>query len=306
MTEVANQLKENRVLLLSSIVAHEKNYRKHPEEQIEQLVESLKRFGQARSVVVQTRPNEMYRLVAGHGIVEAARRLHYDSLRADILPQDWDDPTIRAYLIADNQHSLNAVDDKVLLAELLREQQDFSYDFAALGIDEGEYLNLVSFLEQEQAKQLPLLTVEAPKLFPLEEEKPTDEKNIQTVFAQDSSYEERDEEEENSSSNNPHLNTFLPPRPTPTLPGATIASFHSPRGHIEDDPDPQRAAYVGVGQERYLEMYQKTSVRQIVLVMNVQEYGWFLDKMGSIRKAHHLDTNTDVVRHLLEHYKEEA
>lgn len=292
-----HQLKENRILALSSLVSHEKNYRKHPEEQIEQLMGSLQRFGQARSIVVQER-SDSYRLVAGHGIVEAARRLHYPSLRADILPSDWSDEQIKGYLIADNQHMVNAVDDKVMLAQLLQEQQDFAYDFAALGVDEGEYLNLVAFLEQEQTRQLPFFTKDAPKLFPLEEEQTTDEKNIQKIFSEDELYEEKREEIP--------LPIFPPKMLTPVLPGATLASFHSPRGHIEEDPDPQRAAYVGIGQERYLEMYQKTSVRQIVLVMNNQEYGWFLEKMGSIRKLHHLDTNTDVVRFLLENYEEKT
>ncbi|HEX3640121.1 MAG TPA: DNA methyltransferase [Ktedonobacteraceae bacterium] len=123
---------------LDKLNAHPRNYRQHPEAQVSKLVSSLVRFGQGRSIVVQDGP-QGYLIVAGHGIVQAATKLGYTELRADILPADWTEEQISGYLIADNMHSQEAQDDDRALAELLQEQQDAGFDLASLGTDD-EYL----------------------------------------------------------------------------------------------------------------------------------------------------------------------
>jgi hypothetical protein len=75
-------------------------------------------------------------IVAGHGIVEAAKKLRYTELRADILPAAWDADAVEGYLIADNMHSQGGEDDMVVLSQLLQEQQDAGFDLASLGTDE--------------------------------------------------------------------------------------------------------------------------------------------------------------------------
>jgi hypothetical protein len=127
-----SHIKQNRVVPLDRLVPHPRNYRKHPDTQIARLVASLARFGQGRSIVVQDGP-EGYLIVAGHGVVEAAKKRGFSELRADILPADWTPEQIDGYLIADNLHNQDATDDTTLLAQLLQEQQDAGYDLATLG-----------------------------------------------------------------------------------------------------------------------------------------------------------------------------
>lgn len=128
-------IKENRVVAIASLAPHPRNYRVHPQHQIDKLVLSLQRFGQGRSIVVQDSPEHMI-IVAGHGIVEAAQALQWQELRADILPADWTDQQIEGYLIADNLHSQEASDNEELLAMLLQEQLDAGFDLRSLGTDD--------------------------------------------------------------------------------------------------------------------------------------------------------------------------
>jgi len=131
-------LKQNKIVPLGKLRPHPRNFRNHTDSQINKLVSSLTRFGQGRSIVIQDGP-EGYLVVAGHGIVEAAKKLQYTELRADILPANWTTEQIEGYLVVDNLGSQEAQDDSEVLAQLLQEQQDAGFDLASLGTDD-EYL----------------------------------------------------------------------------------------------------------------------------------------------------------------------
>jgi hypothetical protein len=141
-------LKQNRIVPIDKLRPHPRNYRQHPEAQVAKLVASLSRFGQGRSIVVQDGPEGLL-IVAGHGIVEAAKKLNYTELRADILPADWTSAQVDGYLVADNLHSQDATDDEVLLAEILQEQQDAGFDLASLGTDDEALRQMLEALGDE-------------------------------------------------------------------------------------------------------------------------------------------------------------
>lgn len=143
-------LKQNRIVPLDKLKPHSRNYRSHPEGQIQRLVTSLDRFGQGRSIVVQDGP-EGYLIVAGHGIVEAAKQLRYTELRADILPANWSVEDVEGYLIADNMHSQGAQDNEELLAQMLQEQQNAGYALESLGSDDESLRQLLESLGDEYA-----------------------------------------------------------------------------------------------------------------------------------------------------------
>lgn len=145
---MSDHLKNNRIVSLDKLTPHPRNYRQHPEGQVGKLVASLARFGQGRSIVVQDGP-EGYLIVAGHGIVEAAKKLKYTELRADILPADWSPAQIEGYLVADNLHSQEAQDDETMLAAILQEQQDAGFDLASLGTDDEALRQLLEGLGDE-------------------------------------------------------------------------------------------------------------------------------------------------------------
>jgi ParB-like chromosome segregation protein Spo0J len=127
----------HEVVAIETLAAHPRNYRRHPQEQIDRLRASLKRFGQVRSIVVQ-RGVDAFLMVAGHGVVEAAREEGYTTLRADVIPATWTQEQIEGYLIADNEHARNADDDQLLLAQMLQEQADAGADILSLGYSTDE------------------------------------------------------------------------------------------------------------------------------------------------------------------------
>ncbi len=141
-------LKQNKIVALDNLIPYPDNYRQHPDEQIQKLVLSLQRFGQGRSIVVQDAPGKQL-IVAGHGIVEAAKLLDWPELRADILPADWTPEQVKGYLIADNQHVQGATDDDEILARLLQEQQDLGIDLASLGTDDETLRQMLESLGDE-------------------------------------------------------------------------------------------------------------------------------------------------------------
>lgn len=135
---------------LDALSPHPRNYRQHPQQQLERLAASLARFGQVRSIVVQEGAPGHYLIVAGHGLTEAAKRQSYTELRADVIPATWTPQQVEGYLIADNQHAAGAQDDLVALAELLEAQYAADYDLESLGSSREDLDALLEELAQDR------------------------------------------------------------------------------------------------------------------------------------------------------------
>ena len=114
-SEIVNQL-----IPVDACSPHPMNYQIHPEEQIADLALSLKRFGQVKSIVVQDAGEDLYLLVAGHGVHMAAQRAGLEELRADVIPADWPEAKVLAYLGADNELPRQASPDEAQLAALVQ------------------------------------------------------------------------------------------------------------------------------------------------------------------------------------------
>ena len=113
---------ENRVVALDTLTPHKRNYNRHGDAQLADLRESLRQFGQVRSVVVQAdKSGKRYTIVAGHGIAEAARAEGYTELRADVIPHSWSDARVLAYLAADNELARHGDPDQEQLAAIVRD-----------------------------------------------------------------------------------------------------------------------------------------------------------------------------------------
>jgi len=148
------ELKENQRVFLETLRPNPRNYRVHPESQIKILMESLNRFGQARSIVCQAQEDGTYLLVAGHGVFQAARRLGYKQLRADILPKEWSQEMVSGFLLSENKTRDHGYDDLEQMLSLLQEQQ--TVDLASLGASESEIralLETVAFAPPEEPKK---------------------------------------------------------------------------------------------------------------------------------------------------------
>ena len=100
---------------LEDLRPHPRNYRQHPEDQLAHIAQSLREHGLYRNVVVG-RDNT---ILAGHGVVLAARKLGWRTIQVARLPLGPEDP--RALKL------LAEIDDRAL-TELLREVKNTAED----------------------------------------------------------------------------------------------------------------------------------------------------------------------------------
>ena len=137
------------VVALDALSPHPRNYRRHPESQVARLSASLARFGQVRSIVVQEGADGRYLIVAGHGLIDAAREHGLTELRADVIPSTWTAAQVEGYLIADNETTRGADDDLVALAQMLEEQQGAGEALEALGYSDDDLAALLDTLANQ-------------------------------------------------------------------------------------------------------------------------------------------------------------
>lgn len=95
---------------------HPLNYRSHPEEQVRHIAHSIREHGFYRNVVVARDGT----ILAGHGVVEAARREGMGELPVVRLDVDANDPKALKVLTADNELARFAGVDDRQLTELLK------------------------------------------------------------------------------------------------------------------------------------------------------------------------------------------
>jgi hypothetical protein len=125
---------------VATLRPHARNYRSHPEDQIDHLVQSLREHGFYRNVVVAVDGT----ILAGHGIVLAAQRMGMKAIPVVRLKIDANHPQALKLLMGDNEiEHLGEVDDR-LLTELLKEvQQDGDDGLLGTGYDEAMLANLL-------------------------------------------------------------------------------------------------------------------------------------------------------------------
>jgi site-specific DNA-methyltransferase (adenine-specific) len=109
---------------VNDIKPYEKNAKKHPEEQIKRISNSIKAFGFKQPLVID-KDNV---LVIGHGRLEAAKRLGFDTVpcvRADDLTEDQ----IKALRLADNKTN----------------ESDWDFDFLNIELDDITDIDMSQF-----------------------------------------------------------------------------------------------------------------------------------------------------------------
>jgi hypothetical protein len=94
---------------------HPQNYREHPDDQVDHVVESIRANGFYRNVVV-AKDNT---ILAGHGVVKAARKAGITKVPVVRLNVRPDDPNALKVLVGDNEIARLAETNDRQLAEML-------------------------------------------------------------------------------------------------------------------------------------------------------------------------------------------
>lgn len=142
------------VVRIDDLRPHPRNYRTHPADQLEHLAASIREHGFYRNVVV-ARDNT---ILAGHGVVEAARMLgmvEAPVFRADVDPSD---PAALRILAADNEIARLAEINDRALADVLRDLRQID-GLLGTGYDDAMLANLV--LITRPSEEIPSLDAAA-------------------------------------------------------------------------------------------------------------------------------------------------
>ncbi len=108
---------------IADLRPHPRNYQGHPDDQLDHLIESIKANRIYRNIVI-AQDNV---ILAGHGVVSAARKMGMDEIPVVRLEFDSDDPRALKVLTGDNEIShLAERDDRVLRAGLDEDEEQGS------------------------------------------------------------------------------------------------------------------------------------------------------------------------------------
>lgn len=123
---------------INTIKPYEKNSRLHSDDQIMQIVNSIKKWGWTIPILI----DEENTILAGHARFEAGKILEYEEVPC-IKTTNWSEQQKKAYIIADNKLAENSTWDMGLYFNELKKLNDEGFDLSFIGIEEN--LNFESF-----------------------------------------------------------------------------------------------------------------------------------------------------------------
>jgi ParB-like chromosome segregation protein Spo0J len=128
----------------SQLIPYARNSRTHSDEQVAQIMASIREFGFCNPVLI----DETGMIIAGHGRVMAATRMKLENVPCLRLSH-LTDAQKRAYVIADNRIALSSGWDDELLANELSDLHADEFGLAVLGFDADELGKLLAFEAEE-------------------------------------------------------------------------------------------------------------------------------------------------------------
>jgi DNA modification methylase len=131
---------------IENLRPYERNPRTHSEVQVDQIAASMVEFGWTNPILI----DENAGILAGHGRLLAARKLGLAEVPV-IRFEHLTEAQKRAYLIADNQLTLQAGWDDALLAEELAWLRDERFDLDLIGFDASDLERLLALADGEAA-----------------------------------------------------------------------------------------------------------------------------------------------------------
>lgn len=123
-----NQLKE-----------HPRNYKQHPEQQLEHIIKSIEEHGFYRNIVI-AKDNT---ILAGHGVVQASKLMGKQKVPVIRLDINSDSTQALKVLTSDNEIGNLAMVDDRQLSEVLKDILDEELDLTGTGFDEDQLSALI-------------------------------------------------------------------------------------------------------------------------------------------------------------------
>lgn len=134
---------------ISEITPYEKNTKKHTDEQVKNVMESIKQFGFVQPLVV----DENNIIVIGHCRFEAAKKLGMETLPCYIA-KDLSEKQIRRLRIIDNKSNESVWDYVNLDFELADlDFDEFSFDFGSATMHDNEFFEDLLAESEQQIKE---------------------------------------------------------------------------------------------------------------------------------------------------------
>jgi len=146
------ELRRYELVKISKLKPYKRNARKHSQQQLEQIANSIREFGFVNPVLVDSDFN----VIAGHGRILAAQDVGMTELPC-IFVEDLTDEQRRAYILADNRLTeLGGWDDKILQLELA-DLGDMGFDISLTGFGTPDF-EPVDQSEQPRLDEKKLIT----------------------------------------------------------------------------------------------------------------------------------------------------
>jgi DNA modification methylase len=134
----------------ASLKPYARNSRTHSDSQIRQIAESIRAFGFNKPVLIDGNDE----IIAGHGVVEAAKLLALESVPT-IRLEHLSEAEKRAYILADNRIAEMAGWDKEILAIELQNliEMETEFSITATGFEIAEIDSLLEILDEDKAAE---------------------------------------------------------------------------------------------------------------------------------------------------------
>ena len=132
---------------IDKIKMYENNAKEHPDWQIEGLSETIKKIGYRSPIIV----DENNMILAGHGRYMALKKLGYGDVQV-VRHTDLTEEDKKAYMIADNQYTLNTGFNISMLKQEIEELKSVDFDTSLLGFDEIELQEIMEDEIEETAE----------------------------------------------------------------------------------------------------------------------------------------------------------
>ena len=123
---------------ISDLNPYENNSRTHSEEQITQIINSIKQFGFTNPILIDQDNN----IIAGHGRLIAVKQMEWEEVPC-IAVSNLTQNQLKALNFADNQIALNAGWDLAKLTTEIKGLKEDNFDLTSLGFNNLELSNFL-------------------------------------------------------------------------------------------------------------------------------------------------------------------